>query len=61
MPEGLLESLGIAYVTTPAPLICLMRQKRISLSETLQHLEKIRAFISSEEYLISLEALRPED
>jgi len=57
----LLESLGIAYMTPAALLIYLMRQKRISLSETLQYLEKIRAFISSEEYLTSLEALRREN
>ncbi len=56
----LLESLGIVYLTPAALFIYLLRQKQISLSETLQYLDKIRAFISSEEYLASLEALRQE-
>lgn len=56
----LLESLGIAYLTPAALLISLLRQKQISTNETRQYLEKLKPFISSDEYLASLEALRQE-
>ena len=57
----LLESLGIPYMTPGALLIHLLRRKRISKREALQYLDKVRAFISSDEYLASIEALRQEN
>ena len=56
----LLEGLGIPFMTPGALLIRLLRHKQISESETLECLDKIRQFVSSEEYLASIEAVRRE-
>ncbi|HXZ90186.1 MAG TPA: hypothetical protein VEG61_03900 [Candidatus Dormibacteraeota bacterium] len=57
---SLLDGLGIAYMTPASLLVHLMRQERISLAETKKYLEEIRPFISDEEYLTSLQAIRGE-
>lgn len=54
----LLEGLRIPYLTPAALIVFLVRRKRISISEGRRCLEELRPFISSEEYLTTLDALR---
>ena len=56
----LIDGLGIPYMTPSALLIYLWKTKAISRQETQQSLDKIKEFISSEEYLASIEELAKE-
>jgi hypothetical protein len=53
----LLEELGIPCMTPGSLLVYLLRNKRVSRKEALRHMERLRAFISSEEYMASVDAL----
>lgn len=56
----ILDALGIRY-TTPGPLLAaLPRLGRMSRSEALGHLEKLRGFISTEEYTEARRAIEEE-
>lgn len=53
----ILEALGIRY-TTPGPLIAaLSKMGKMARKEALEHLEKLRAFISEEEYFEAKRAI----
>jgi hypothetical protein len=56
----LMEGLGIPHVTPSALLIYLLRIKTISRQEARQFLDKIREFISPEEYVASIDELAKE-
>jgi len=56
----LIEGLGIPYMTPSALLLYLWKTKALSRQETCQCLDKIKGFISSEEYLASIEELAEE-
>ncbi len=56
----LIEGLGIPYVTPGTLLIYLWKIKAVSKEETRRRLDKLREFISSEEYLTSIEELAKE-
>lgn len=57
----LTEGLGIPYMTPGALLIYLWKSKAISKQETRHCLDKIKALISPEEYLASVEELWKEE
>jgi len=56
----LIDGLGIPYITLSVLLIYLWKIKAISTQETREFLDKIKEFISPEEYLASVEELAKE-
>lgn len=56
----LIEGLGIPCMTPSTIIIYLWKTKAVSKQETRQCLDKIRGFISSEEYLASVQELTEE-
>jgi len=57
----LVQGLGIPYMTPGALLIHLWRSKAISGQEARRHLDEIREFASSEEYLGSIDELGKDE
>jgi len=57
----LVQGLGIPYMTPSALLIHLWKSKAIPRQEARRYLDKIREFISSEEYLASIDELRKDE
>lgn len=53
----ILDGLGIPYLTVGALLVLLWKTRAIAKSEAHQYLDRIKEFISSDEYLASAEAL----
>jgi predicted nucleic acid-binding protein len=56
----LLESLNIPYVTPTAILVYLFRKNKISKKEVKKYLDKLKDMVSSDEYYLSLSAMRGE-
>lgn len=53
----LLEAIGIPY-TTPGPLVAaLFRMRKLAREQALEHLERLAAYISEDEYLESRRAI----
>jgi len=57
----LVQGLGIPYMTPGALLIHLWKSKAISRQEARHYLDEIREFISSEEYLASIDELGKDE